>query len=183
MIVTRPKRNYIRRKKCLNESAKLIRSALGFINRARGTQMTTEEVERTALRHAASIEAVCWDPRTSTMTDNLYHGVMAQKTRQLCLALLCQNLPQGNALQILADLRILHVDEQGPANPKPRMPPVPFPMVRRRNEAGPNEHDAADYPIDTVPNLEFGEMARLRFDQQPDLSVEPEYHEHIKFDF
>jgi hypothetical protein len=169
----RPKRNYIRRKKCLNDSASLLKSTLSFINRTQGTQMPLTELDRVSRNHAASIEAACWDPRTNTMTDELYQNLMAQKTRQLCLTLILQSVPQGNALDVLADIRAL-----GPEH-KPRQAPaplaLPLPMIKKA--------DANDG--EGLPNQEpVGELPRLRFDQQPELSIEPDpYHEHLKFDF
>jgi hypothetical protein len=172
----RPKRNYIRRKKCLNDSATLVKSTLSFISRARGTPMSLPELDRVAEGHAMPIEAVCWDPRTNTMTDEIYQSLMAQKTRQLCLHLIFQSLPQGNALQVLSDMRAL-----GAAPQKARTPP-PLPNIRK---ADANDPDPADFQMETLPNLEaFAEIPRLGFDQPAELSIEPDpYHEHLKFDF
>jgi hypothetical protein len=173
----RPKRNYIRRKKCLNDSASLLKSTLSFINRTQGTQMSLAQLDRVARNHAASIQAACWDPRTNTMTDELYQNLMAQKTRQLCLTLILQSAPQGNALDVLSDIR-------GIGEQKPRQPPAPFPLPMIK-KADINDPDSADFPVEGLPNLEpFGELPRLRFDQQPELSIEHDpYHEHLKFDF
>jgi hypothetical protein len=176
----RPKRNYIRRKKYLNDSAALVKSTLSFINRALGTAMSLSELDRVAEGHAMSIEAVCWDPRTNTMTDDIYHNLMAQKTRQLCLHLIFQSLPQGNALQVLSDLRALSVAPQG--GQKARTPPLPLPIIKKADS---NEGEPADFQVEPLPNLEsFAELPRLRFDQPAELSIEPDpYHEHLKFDF
>jgi hypothetical protein len=107
------------------------------------------------------------------MTDELYQNLMAQKTRQLCLTLILQNAPQGNALDVLSNIRGLGIEQ------KPRQPPTPLPLPMIKNDA-----DGADFPVEGLPNLEpFGELPRLRFDQQPELSIEPDpYHEHLKFD-
>jgi hypothetical protein len=181
-----PKRNYIRRKKCLHDSASVLRSTLDFINRTRGVTMSQAEVDRLALHHANSIEAVCWDPRTNTMTDDVYHTLMTQKTRQLCLTLIFQNVPPGNGSQVIADLRALNFIPQV-SNARPGGPPLPLPLpiIRKKVEGNATEADAGEFHMEAMPNLEpFGELPRLRFDQQPDLSIEPDpYHEHLKLDF
>jgi hypothetical protein len=64
---------------------------------------------------------------------------------------------------------------------RPSGPPLPLQIIHRRPEG--NEADAAEFHIEAIPSLEpFGELPRLRFDQQPELSIEPDpYHEHLKF--
>jgi hypothetical protein len=167
----RRKRNYIRRKKCLNDSAALVKSTLSFINRSRGTTMTLAELDRIAEAHAMSIEAVCWDPRTNAMTDEIYHNLMAQKTRQLCLHLIFQGLPQRNALQFLTVMRAFTV--------MPRTPPLPLPIIKK---ADLKDVEPADFQMEPLET--FAEIPRLRFDQPAELSIEPDpYHDHLKFDF
>jgi hypothetical protein len=92
---SRPKRNYIRRKKSLNDSTALIKSTLCFINISKGTEMPPIELDGLARHHANMIEAACWDPRLSDMTDDTYQRLMLTKARQLCAILLCQYTPLG----------------------------------------------------------------------------------------
>jgi hypothetical protein len=116
---SRPKRNYIRRKKYLNDSTALIKSTLRFINTSQGSETPATEIDRLARHHAITIEAACCDPRISNITDELYQRLMLTKTRQLCLCLLCKNLPQISPSQFLSD-----IVARTP-------PPLPMPIIRQ----------------------------------------------------
>jgi hypothetical protein len=160
MLDSRPKRNYIRRKKCLKESASLVLSTLRFINSTLPAPRSIEEMDRLAAQHAATIEAVCWDPRTSKLTDSLYQKLMVSKTRELCAALICQSSPEARTMQVLRSLDLIPPVLAHPGAP------MPHPVLR------PIEFATMDPADEMPPNLEpFGEMPRMRFDG-PDLFFE-----------
>jgi hypothetical protein len=95
----RPKRNYIRRKKSLNDSTALIKSTLCFISMSQGTGMSPFALNRVARHHANTIEAACWDPHLSDITDDSYRRLVLTKTNQLCAALLGRHMPHPPAPQ------------------------------------------------------------------------------------
>jgi hypothetical protein len=149
------KRNYIRRKKCLNDSTSLVKSTLIFIHRALGTSIDADSVDRTARNHASAIEAVCRDPRTSRLTDTLYQQLMVSKTRELCVALICQSLPERSAVQILRELGHSHMIPRGPE-------PMPIPILTRPVDAEGEIPERMEFPVQGPET--FGEAPRLRFE-------------------
>jgi hypothetical protein len=151
-----PKRNYIRRKKCLNDSTSLVKSTLHFINRTLGTDVDPDEVDRIARHHAAAIEAVCWDPRTSRLTDNIYHSLMVSKTRELCIALIVQSLPEPSAVQFVRELGNSDFTRQQPLRPAMQ---IPMPILARPTDALDNDTDLGERDTEG-----FGEMPRLKFE-------------------
>jgi hypothetical protein len=165
MLDVRPKRNYIRRKKCLKESESVVKSTLRLINTTLPTPRSADEIDRLAGQHAAAIEAVCWDPRTSRLTDSLYQMLMLSKTRELCIALIYQHSTTDQAAQVVAGLRSLDVLPRAAARPGLALP---LPILRRP-EFPTMEHASGD---DAPSNMEaIGEMPRMRFDP-PDLFFE-----------
>jgi hypothetical protein len=101
----RPKRNYIRRKKSLNDSMTLIRSTLNLIHTKLGKPESSENIDHRAHRHATEIEAFCRSHQTRLFTDDIYQSYMVAKTRELCLALIRQNLPETGRVQIMDELK------------------------------------------------------------------------------
>ena len=98
-VDSRNKRNYIRRKKYLNESVEQIKSTLDFIAFARNEKVSEEQVRKLALLHAESIEAACWSPHTRLSSDN-YQTLMSTKTRELCRVILKKALPNFDLQQL-----------------------------------------------------------------------------------
>jgi hypothetical protein len=145
------KRNYIRRKKCMNDSYALIKSTIAFINRNGGPHYESAKIERVARRQALAIETACWDPRTSNITDELYQTLMVEKTRQFALTLIWQNLPQDNARQVLQHLRPMSQLPNQVRMPHPEsIPPLPLPKIEW-------------LPCDVLANSVFDSF---RFEQQ-----------------
>jgi hypothetical protein len=119
----------------MNDSYALIKLTIGFINRNGGTHYDSAEVERTARRQAVAIEAACWDPSRSNMTDELYQTLMVEKTRQFALTLIWQNLPQDNARQVLQHLRPMSQLPNQIRKPHPEsIPPLPLPKIERPHD-------------------------------------------------
>jgi hypothetical protein len=148
------KRNYIRRKKCLTDSTALVKFTLTFIHDTLRTNVSSDKLEGLAKQHASAIEAVCWDPRTH-LTDNTYQKLMISKTRELCIALIWQYLPEPNAARIVSELRKLNLF------PPSQEQTLPIPMIGRV--------DGAEGNTGLWGNLEtFDELSRLKF-EHPDL--------------
>lgn len=82
----KPKRTYIRRKKALNESIKLIQNTLSKISMLSSNKISEREILSNAASFANSIEAQCWSPRLQ-MTDDEYRQVIMNKTEQICTTL------------------------------------------------------------------------------------------------
>jgi hypothetical protein len=154
------KRNYIRRKKCLNDSFSLVRTTLNFINTTLGVDESSDGLDRRARDHASAIEAVCWDPRTSKLTDDIYQKLMVSKTRELCLALISQNLSPGSAVQILQELRKMDAHFLQYGRPLRRVTPLPLPVL-------------ADRDGDLVEGRDFGGPGIEAFPEFPRLRIDP----------
>lgn len=80
------KRNYIRRKKYLNDTINQIKATLEFLMLAKGETPNRNELTKLATAHAQAIEAACWSPH-SRLTAEDYQTLMSAKTRELCIAL------------------------------------------------------------------------------------------------
>jgi hypothetical protein len=124
-----PKRNYVRRKKYLKQSASLLKSTLWFINSTLPTPRSAAEMDWLAEHHAAAIDALCWAPRASRLTDTRYQELVVSKTRELCMALVCQIAPEARAGQAMEELRGLGVL---PCAVAPPAVALPVPILRRR---------------------------------------------------
>ena len=92
------KRNYIRRKKYLNDSVTQICSTLRIIRSALHEDTPDAEIQKSALHHAQAIEAACWSPH-SRLTEDEYQMIMCAKTRELCLALAKQKIPSFEGIK------------------------------------------------------------------------------------
>jgi hypothetical protein len=162
---SRPKRNYIRRKKCFNDSASLVKSTLRFISSTLGTPSPIEAIDRAARGHAAAIEAVCWDPRTTKLTDDLYQTLMVSKTRELCVALIFRHLPEQRAAQVVAGLRDMDLLRGVPGQRRDAIPGAA--AVEQRDEMAPGDfaraEDAGMESFPEIPRLRF-EGADILFD-------------------
>jgi hypothetical protein len=136
-----PKRNYIRRKKCLNDSYSVVKSTLAFISRGLGTTISPSDLDSRARGHAEAIEAVCWGAHSSRLTDHAYRQMMAAKTRELCIALL-QRIPRDRTALLIQQL----------STPNHRRP-FPVPAIPHGGEGG------------ELPQSDpFEEIGRLRFE-------------------
>ena len=89
------KRNYIRRKKYMNDSYQKIAKTLEFVNTAAKLNFSESEIHKRALSHAQAIEASIWCPHLR-LTASEYEGISGAKTTELCRAITKQYLPSLN---------------------------------------------------------------------------------------
>ena len=82
----KPRRSYIRRKRCLGECAKIIKSMLKDLFMSQHVQMSDQMVSDLALSYAKNVEAHCWSPRLQ-ISDECYRQQTLAKARELCKAL------------------------------------------------------------------------------------------------
>ncbi|EAY14160.1 hypothetical protein TVAG_372930 [Trichomonas vaginalis G3] len=87
-----PRRNYIRRKRCLNESINIIEKTLLCLSSIRKDKIDKSELTKFAKAHANEVEAACWTPRMK-MSDEDYQNLMTTKTKELCLVLIKKLMP------------------------------------------------------------------------------------------
>ena len=83
----KPHRLYIRRKRCLKESQKLIYETLCSIVAMKGQEVNSIQLSQEALEHATAIEASCWSPRLH-ISDEEFHQLTIKKTQDLCYILI-----------------------------------------------------------------------------------------------
>ena len=113
-----PRRNYIRRKRCLNESISMIEKTLICIFKIRKEQVDKNEITKMAKSHASEVEAACWAPRMK-MSDDDYQNLMETRTKELCLVLIKKLIPT-------IDTTHIQPQNQSPASSPPTpSPPVP----------------------------------------------------------
>jgi hypothetical protein len=138
MLDLQNKRNYIRRKKYLDESTAQIKTTLEFIAAVLGDTPSPCEIQRAAVVHAQAIEAVCWSPRPRP-TAEVYQKLMAAKTAELCRALAKQALPSFDMGQLskLATVKTA----------VPPAPPQPLAM--------PHDLDDGFSPNGDLPNVKL----------------------------
>jgi hypothetical protein len=114
-----PHRNYVKRKRHLNESVDLIKRTLECLASVRGEPMNSAEISRQALARALEIEAACWNSLRRPANEE-YNRVMMAKTREVCMALITNAIaprPDANFVRsVLAGVR--------PPN-RVTLPPVP----------------------------------------------------------
>lgn len=125
----KPRRNYIRRKRCFNDCVDLIMKTLRIIKQARGEPVSEDEIRNAALCRARQIEAACWTPR-SKMSDESYKKLTMLKTTELCTAILRQNLKNIDQVRLKIVALIGHKDEMPPTSYVPRAP-IQLPIFDR----------------------------------------------------
>jgi hypothetical protein len=69
-----------------------VKSVLEFIQRVRKDPESPESLQKKALSHAQSIEAVCWFPHSRNSPED-YERLMTVKTHELCYVLLRNAFP------------------------------------------------------------------------------------------
>lgn len=101
----KPRRNYIQRKKCLNNSVNQIVNVLNFIQVLQKDSVSPIEKQKVAYAHAQKIEAACWSPH-SKLTPESYEKLISAKTAELCRVILKKSIPQmdSNKIQQLKQL-------------------------------------------------------------------------------
>ena len=87
----KPRRSYIRRKRCLSECTKLIRNTLRQVFSLKCVQMREEDITHAAQKYAREVEAHCWSPRLQ-ITDEAYQRTTIAKARELCQVLISKEL-------------------------------------------------------------------------------------------
>lgn len=137
MDKSKNKRNYVKRKKNLKDCVGKIRTTLDYVCKARGELMNQEDTERLAIMHAQAIEAACWTPNLG-LTGEEYQLLMANKTLDLCYAILRKALPemQQDAITMLLKNAISQPQQNTEEN-QPPLKPIEIP----------NSSDDEDLPV------------------------------------
>lgn len=81
------KRNYVKRKRSLSESTKIILTTLQAINANSPHPLDNNELTHIAINHAKAIEATCWS-RRAKFSDEIFQTIIRSKTAELCQTLL-----------------------------------------------------------------------------------------------
>ena len=138
----RPNRNYIRRKRCLNESIQIIEKTLNCLaNLRKDNLIKKEEISKLAKAHANEVEAACWAPRLK-MSDDDYQNRMSTKTKELCLVLINKLLPIQNFAR--------------PKVPIPQKVPQKLPTVPQTTASQPNLPPKSETkPLPPIPVVSF----------------------------
>lgn len=92
MIVKERKRNYVRKKRFLQECAEQLRATVEFIHNCRGEVFTKDQVDREIMSYASLVEASCWSPHMH-YTAIEYRNMMNMKAQDLCHVLIEQAFP------------------------------------------------------------------------------------------
>jgi len=77
------KRNYVKRKRSINECTKQIFGALKVIHSSTGRRTSEQELNEMATQYAKSIEASCWS-RKAKYSDEEFQAITREKTNELC---------------------------------------------------------------------------------------------------
>lgn len=117
------KRNYVRRKKYLNDSYETIKQTLEFIRIAGKLELTDEEIHKQAIEHAQAIEAACWNPHLR-LTAKEYEDITSHKTKDLCYALTQKYIPT-----LVAQTLKQQIPRQPILNPPSDAPEIKSPQV------------------------------------------------------
>lgn len=101
----KPRRNYIQRKKCLNNSVNQIVNVLNIIQILQKDTGSPIEKQKVAYEHAQKIEAACWSPH-SKLTPESYEKLISAKTQELCRVIFKKSIPQldSNKIQRLKQI-------------------------------------------------------------------------------
>ena len=132
------KRNYIRRKKYLQDCISQIKATLEFIHLARGETVNPNELQKQAMDHAKAIEAVCWSPH-SRLSAESYQKLMSAKTQELCRTIIKKLLPSFDLSQLQKLSSTLTLPE------RPKTPPPPALIPERAKTPQPS------LPVPIIP--------------------------------
>ena len=80
------KRNYVRRKKYLNDCYQTIAQTLQLIKLSGKLPLSDQQIKIEAMKHAQAIEAACWSPRMK-LSSSEYEELTEKKTKELCKVL------------------------------------------------------------------------------------------------
>lgn len=93
MIENKP-RNYVKKKKSLNECFEKIKKTLEDIRNDHSVTFSDEEIEKIARESTQSVEAACWSPQTH-ITQRQYQKFTEKKTKEVCNALRMRYTPRA----------------------------------------------------------------------------------------
>ena len=99
------KRNYVKRKRSVNESAKLIANVLRKLNENNGVPINDEEINDVAANYAKTIEATCWS-RKAKYSDEEFQILTQEKTTELCNTLLRQSQIPNESLSMALNNKV-----------------------------------------------------------------------------
>jgi hypothetical protein len=94
------RRNYVKRKRYLNESVSLIKKTLEYIATATQSPINPDKITLEATTRAKQVEAACWDS-VHRLPDDHYSRLLLAKTRECCFALISLNLGQAALVSFL----------------------------------------------------------------------------------
>ena len=153
----KPRRTYIRRKKALNESIKLIQNTLLKISLLSQQKMSDREVLSQAASFANSIEAQCWSPRLQ-MSDEEYRNIIMNKTEQICTTLWMKFHSKGSP------------ESQYRSGPSVMQPP-PFPPVQQNTFSIPQpiSLNLPQFPAPIQQNLHTSNQTNSIFQNNPQI--------------
>jgi hypothetical protein len=120
-----PHRNYVKRKRYLNESVDLVKKTLECLASLRHEVPNPGEISRQAVDRAKEIEAACWTSLRRPSNED-YNKEMMGKTRQVCLALIRDAVGPGS---LAPYLHLLATRPQRSAGPPQVNIPIPNPRV------------------------------------------------------
>lgn len=130
MDQNKPKRNYIRRKKCLADSIAQIRQTYEFIRAISGPNFPHIDIIKESDSHARLIEAVCWSPHFR-MTGEDYSNIMKAKTTELCQALIKQYISPNDLNELgkahFKTMQAISLNRPVTPQPTPIITPTPTP--------------------------------------------------------
>ena len=81
------KRNYVKRKRSINECTKQIFNTLTLIQSKKGQNINEKNLNDLAIQYAKTIEASCWS-RKAKYSDDEFQIITKEKTNELCTTLL-----------------------------------------------------------------------------------------------
>lgn len=102
------KRNYVRKRRYLQNSINQIKEAIDFLHSAKGEPVDEDHSLRQATIFAQRIEAVCWSSH-SPITPDGYQQSMETKTNELIFTLLQKEVPNMDSTKIQKIMALLNI--------------------------------------------------------------------------
>ena len=100
MEVERKKRNYVKRKRSLDECTKTILQTLQSINQRSSSPSEINNLKAIAFNHAKTIEAACWS-RRAKLSNQVFTQIVRAKTMELCKQLIMSANPSHQPMDRL----------------------------------------------------------------------------------
>ncbi|OHT02860.1 hypothetical protein TRFO_06897 [Tritrichomonas foetus] len=162
------KRNYIRRKKYLNDCISRIQATLEFVHLAKGEKMDPADSQKQAMANAQAIEAACWSPYTKLSADS-YQKLMMTKTQELCRTIIKKSLLSVDLSQ-LQKLTAALLNERS-HTPQPTLP---VPMIPQSDKKDIQSREEGEYILpDCFDKIEFCPFVPSFEKTSEDLSESP----------